>query len=39
MNATEYLQRRMDKTATGYRPEEDVEGGEDVGGEDGRRRG
>ena len=35
MNATEYLQRRMDKTATGYRPEEDVEGGEDVGGEDG----
>ncbi len=35
MNATEYLQRRMDKTAVGYRPEEDVEGGEDVGGEDG----
>ena len=35
MNATEYLQRRMDKTATGYRPEEDVEGGEDVGGENG----
>jgi len=26
MNATEYLQRRMDKTATGYRPEEGVEG-------------
>ena len=30
MNATEYLQRRMDKTAVGYRPEEDVEGHEDV---------
>ena len=29
MNATEYLQRRMDKTATGYRPEEGVEGDED----------
>ena len=29
MNATEYLQRRMDKTAVGYRPEEDVEGDED----------